>query len=352
MSMELFSGMEKAPLRATLKALGLTDSELKKPLIAVVRASSGITPYSDRLAELADAIKAGIYAGGCTPIEVNVPDMCGTVSGTGAKYALPTRELVADSVETLLTAHSFEGAVFAVGGDMATAGALIGAARVNIPSVFVTAGALLGGTVLDKKAGITDVFEGVGAVSCGTIDMDKLTELENRAGCDNGMSAANALGVLCEALGMALVGNGSVPSAWSERIRLAKKSGLAVCDLVRDAVTPRMIMTKRAIMNALAVGLAVNAPSDVVLHFLALATECNVPLDLDAIQKLSDAVPTLVALKPAGDKDLEDFCNAGGVRRCFTSSQKTISWTAARKRYRATIFRAATRTHTSPTRPS
>ena len=318
MSLELCNGMEKAPRRALYKALGLTDAELEKPLIAVVSAQSDIVPGHAHLNEITEAVKAGIYAGGCTPFIVPAIGVCDGIAGIqGMRYALPSRELIADSVETMLIGHGFDGAVFVSNSDKAVPGMLMGAARVNIPSVFVSGGPMLSGKAGGKKVGFSAVLEGIGKVKNGAMSLDELTAMENNAcstdgGC-NGMYGAGSLNCCLEALGMALVGNGSIPAVRSERIRLAKRTGLTVCDLVRDAITPKMIMTKRAFLNALTLDMALGGSADTVLHLIAIAAELNIPLDLDLVQKISDATPTLSALTPYTNADMEDFDAAGGV---------------------------------------
>lgn len=311
--------MEKAPQRALLKALGLTDEEMEKPLIAVVTAKSEIVPGHLHLDKITEAVKAGIYAGGCTPVMIPSIGVCdGLAMGHGGmRYSLPSRELIADSVETMLISHAFDGAVFVPNCDKIVPGMLMGAARVNIPSVFVSGGPMESGKFKGKKVGLSSMFEAVGAVKNGTMNLDELTALENVAcpGCGSccGMYTANSVNCLCEALGMALPGNGTVLAVHSERIRLAKRTGKAICDLVRDSITPRMIMTKRAFMNALALDMALGASTNTVLHLIAIAAECNVALDLDTVQKISDTTPTLCRLSPASEVDMEDLNSAGGV---------------------------------------
>ncbi len=311
--------MEKAPQRALLKALGLTDEEIAKPLIAVVSAKSEIVPGHAHLDRITDAVKAGIYANGCTPVVVPAIGVCdGIAMGHGGmRYSLPSRELIADGVETMLAGHAFDGAVFVPNCDKIVPGMLMGAARVNIPSVFVSGGPMESGIFKGKRVGLSSVFEGVGAVKNGSMSLDELTALENAAcpGCGSccGMYTANSLNCLCEALGMALPGNGTALAVSSERIRLAKNAGAAVCTLVRDAITPRMIMTKRAFTNALALDMALGASTNTILHLFAIAAECNIQLDLDLVQSISDQTPTLCKLSPSTDVDMEQLGLAGGV---------------------------------------
>jgi len=311
--------MEKAPQRALMKALGLTDEEMQKPLIAVVSAKSEIVPGHMHLDRITDAVKAGIYAGGCTPVVIPSIGICdGLAMGhAGMRYSLPSRELIADSVETMLLGHAFDGAVFVPNCDKIVPGMLMGAARVNIPSVFVSGGPMESGYYKGKKVGFSDVYEGVGAVKKGSMSLDELTALENVAcpGCGSccGMYTANSLNCLLEALGMALPGNGTALATSSERIRLAKRAGRVICELVNDAVTPRLIMTKRAFTNALTLDMALGASTNTVLHLFAIAAECNITLGLDLVQKISDATPTLCKLSPACETDMNDLGLAGGI---------------------------------------
>ncbi|MCH5162447.1 MAG: dihydroxy-acid dehydratase [Clostridiales bacterium] len=319
MSQELCTTMEKAPQRALLKALGLSDDDLQKPLIAVVSARSEIVPGHAHLDRIEDAVKAGIYAGGCTPIVVPSIGVCdGIAMGhKGMKYSLPSRELIADSVETMLIGHAFDGAVFIPGCDKIVPGMLMGAARVNIPSVFVSGGPMLSGKLNGKKVGFSSVYEGIGAVKSGKMSLTELEAMENAAcpGCGSccGLYTANSMSCTLEALGMALPYNGTALAVSADRIRLAKQSGEAICKLVREAVAPRMIMTKRAFINALTLDMALGASTNTLLHLLAIAAECNVALDYDLVQSISDKTPTLCTLSPMCETDMEDFGLAGGV---------------------------------------
>ncbi len=319
MSQEFYSSMEKAPQRALLKALGLTDEELKKPIVAIVSAKSEIVPGHMHLDAITDAVKAGVYAGGCTPMVVPAIGVCDglTMGHGGMRYSLPSRELIADGVETMLIGHAFDGAVFVPNCDKIVPGMLMGAARVNIPSVFVSGGPMESGKFKGKKVGLSSMFEGVGAVKNGSMSLDELTAMENVAcvGCGSccGMYTANSLNCLCEALGMALPGNGTILAVHSERLRLAKRAGLAICNLVRDAITPRMIMTKRAFTNALTLDMALGASTNTLLHLFAIAAECNVALDYNLVQTISDNTPTLCRLSPSTDVDMEQLHLAGGI---------------------------------------
>ncbi len=319
MSQNLCTSMEKAPQRALLKALGLSDEEISKPLIAIISAKSEIVPGHMHLDRITDAVKAGVYAGGCTPVVVPSIGVCdGLAMGhAGMRYSLPSRELIADSVETMLYGHAFDGAVFVPNCDKIVPGMLMGAARVNIPSIFVSGGPMESGIFHGKKVSFSTVYEGIGAVKKGAMDIDELSELESCAcpGCGSccGMYTANSLNCLCEALGMALPGNGTILATSSERIRLAKRAGAAICKLVEEAITPRMIMTKRAFTNALHLDMALGASTNTILHLFAVASECNIALDLDLVQSISDETPTLCKLSPSTDVDMQDLGLAGGV---------------------------------------
>ena len=319
MSQELKTSMEKAPQRALLKALGLTDEEIGKPLIAIVSAKSEIVPGHIHLDRITDAVKAGVYAGGCTPIVLPAIGVCdGIAMGhKGMRYSLPSRELIADSVETMLIAHMFDGAVFVPNCDKVVPGMLMGAARVNIPSAFVSGGPMESGIFHGKKVGLSSIFEGVGAVKKGALSRDELDELESVAcpGCGSccGMYTANSMNCILEALGMALPGNGTALAASADRVRIAKHTGEAICTLVRDAITPRMIMTKRALTNALTLDMTLGASTNTVLHMLAIAAECNITLDLDFVNGISNKTPTLCKLSPSSETDMADLGRAGGV---------------------------------------
>lgn len=319
MSQELYIGMEKAPQRAVLKSLGLTDAELDKPLVAIVAAKTELAPGYIHIDRIIDAVKSGICGGGCVPVVLPSISICDAIAAGhgGSRYALPSRELIADGVETMLSAHAFDGAVFVNASDEAGPGMLMGAIRANIPSVFVSCGPSASGIYNGKKVGLSSVIDGIGAVKSGKMSLEELTALETAAygdgGSGNGMYTTNAFGCMLEAMGMALAGNGTALSSSSARIRIAKDTGAAVCELVRDAITPRMIITKRALLNAITLELSISASPNIALHTLAIAAECNIALTLDDIQKLSDCTPTLCKLIPYGEYDMQDFALAGGV---------------------------------------
>ena len=319
MSKELAAGMEKAPQRSLYKALGLSDEEIAKPIIAIVSAKSEIVPGLIHLDRITDAVKAGIYAAGGTPVVVPSIGVCdGIAMGhAGMKYSLPSRELIADSVESMLIGHAFDGAVLVPNCDKIIPGMLMGAARVNIPTVMVSGGPMESGVHKGHKVSLSTMFEAVGSVQAGKMDMDELCELENCAcpGCGSccGMYTANSLNCLAEALGIALPGNGTVLATSAERIRLAKRAGEAIMNLVDKQVMPRMILKKESFINALTLDMAIGASTNTVLHLFALADECGVTLNLDTVQQISDRTPNLCKLSPATEYDMDDLGRAGGI---------------------------------------
>lgn len=320
MGKNIANGAEKAPQRSLFKALGVTDSELAKPLIAIVCAQSDIVPGHTHLGVLAEAVKAGIYAAGGTPFVVPSIGVCDGISmgHTGMKYSLPSRELIADSVETMAIAHAFDGMVLIPNCDKIVPGMLMGAARVNIPTILISGGAMLPGyTSKGKKLSLTSVFEGVGSVKAGKMSLSELNEIENNAcascGSCAGMFTANSMNCVTEALGIALPGNGTIPAVYSERIRLAKKTGEQIIKLVEDNLTPRRIMNEDAFNNALALDMALGCSTNTVLHLTAIANECNVNFNLETLESVSAVTPNLCRLMPASDTSIEDLYHAGGV---------------------------------------
>lgn len=349
MSKELSSGIEKAPQRALYKALGLTDEEIAKPIIAIISAKSEIVPGHMHLDNITDAVKAGIYSAGGTPVVVPSIGICdGIAMGhDGMHYSLPSRELIADGVESMLIGHAFDGVVLVPNCDKIVPGMLMGAARVNLPTILVSGGPMESGVYRGKKVSLSSAFEAVGSVKAGKMSLDELTELENCAcpGCGSccGMYTANSLNCLCEALGMALSGNGTIPAVKSERLRLAKKTGETIMKLVANDIRPRMILTKDAFMNALAADMALGASTNTVLHLFAIAAECGITLTLEMVQQVSDRTPNLCKLSPSTTQDMEDLGRSGGVAAvlnqlasknlikgdCLTVTGKSLSKTYA-----------------------
>ena len=319
MSKEKLGGCEKAPQRSLYKALGMSDAELDKPIIAIISAKSEIVPGHMHLDRISDAVKAGVYAAGGTPVVIPSIGICdGIAMGhSGMKYSLPSRELIADSVESMLIGHAFDGVVLIPNCDKIVPGMLMGAARVNIPTVMVSGGPMESGVYRGRKVSLSSMFEAVGQVKAGAISLDDLNELENCAcpGCGSccGMYTANSLNCLAEALGIALPGNGTILATSAERIRLAKRAGEAIMNLVAKDVTPRMILKRESFINALTLDMAIGASTNTVLHLFALADECGVSLDLDLVQKISDSTPNLCKLSPATENDMAELNRAGGI---------------------------------------
>ena len=328
MSKEKLGGCEKAPQRSLYKALGFSDEEMEKPIIAIISAKSEIVPGHLHLDKIADAVKAGVYAAGGTPVVVPSIGICdGIAMGhAGMKYSLPSRELIADSVESMLIGHAFDGVVLIPNCDKIVPGMLMGAARVNIPTVMVSGGPMESGIYRGRKVSLSTMFEAVGQVKAGAISLNELSELENCAcpGCGSccGMYTANSLNCLAEGLGIALPGNGTILATSAERIRLAKRAGAAIMNLVAKDVTPRMILKKEAFINALTLDMAIGASTNTVLHLFALADECGVTLDLDLVQKISDATPNLCKLSPATENDMAELNRAGGIMAVLNELSK------------------------------
>lgn len=329
MGKNISKGFEKAPQRSLFKALGVTDNELEKPLIAIICAQSDIVPGHTHLNSIAEAVKAGIYAAGGTPFVVPCIGVCdGIAMGhRGMRYSLPSRELIADSVETMAIAHAFDGMVLIPNCDKIVPGMIMGAARVNIPTILISGGAMLPGCSTNgKKLSLTSVFEGVGAVKAGKLSLEELNDIENNAcpscGSCAGMFTANSMNCVTEALGIALPGNGTIPAVYSERLRLAKKTGEQIIKLVEDNLTIRRIINEDAIHNALALDMALGCSSNTVLHLAAIASECNIDFDLDIVDQISDITPNLCRLMPASDTSIEDLYFAGGIMAVLNELSK------------------------------
>ena len=312
-------GVQNAPHRSLFHALGLTEEEQKRPLIGIVSSYNEIVPGHMNLDKIVDAVKLGVAMAGGTPIVFPAIAVCdGIAMGhTGMKYSLVTRDLIADSTEAMALAHGFDGLVMVPNCDKNVPGLLMAAARVNIPTVFVSGGPMLAGRVEGKKTSLSSMFEAVGAYNAGKIDDDKLYEYECKTcptcGSCSGMYTANSMNCLPEALGMGLRGNGTIPAVYSARIELAKHAGMAVMELLRKNIRPRNIMTKEALMNALTVDMALGCSTNSMLHLPAIAHECGVELNLDIANEISAVTPNLCHLAPAGRTYMEDLNEAGGV---------------------------------------
>lgn len=313
------TGVERAPHRSLFKSMGYIDEELNQPLVAVVNAKSDVIPGHIHLDQIVEQVKAGIRMAGGTPVVIPAIGVCdGIAMGhTGMHYSLVTRELIADSVESMVMAHGFDAMVMVPNCDKIVPGMLMAAARLNIPTVVVSGGPMLAGTVKGKKVSLSTVFEAVGAVNAGQMTEEELLEYENKAcpGCGScsGMFTANSMNCLTEVLGMGLPGNGSVPAVYAERLRLAKYAGMAVLDLYREDIRPLDIMNESSFHNALTVDMALGCSTNSILHLPAIANECGLSIDLDHVNTISEATPNLCRLSPAGHHHMEDLYGAGGV---------------------------------------
>ena len=313
-------GAPAAPNRSLLYALGYTPEELDRPLIGVVSAYSEIVPGHMNLDKIAEAVKAGVRAAGGTPVEFPAIAVCdGIAMGhVGMKYSLVTRDLIADSTEAMAMAHQFDGLVMIPNCDKNVPGLLMAAARVNIPTIFVSGGPMLAGTMNDgRRTCLSHMFEAVGAYYAGKLDEEGLEEYENNAcptcGSCSGMYTANSMNCLTEAIGMGLRGNGTIPAVWSARLRLAKHAGMQIMDLVEKNIRPRDIMTEAAFHNAETVDMALGCSTNTMLHLPAIAHECGIELSFDMANEISARTPNLCHLAPAGDTYMEDLERAGGV---------------------------------------
>ncbi|PKM76236.1 MAG: dihydroxy-acid dehydratase [Firmicutes bacterium HGW-Firmicutes-15] len=322
------NGLEKAPHRSLFRALGLTDQEIERPFIGIVNSYNDIVPGHINLDKIAAAVKAGVRLAGGTPFEFQTIAVCDGIAMNhiGMKYSLGSRELIADSVEIMATAHAFDALVFIPNCDKVVPGMLMAAARLNIPSIFVSGGPMLAGTVGDRKVSVTQVFEGVGAAAGGKIDIEELTYLENQAcptcGSCAGMFTANSMNCLTEALGMGLPGNGTIPAVYSERIRLAKSAGIKIMELWEKDIKPSDIMTDAAFRNAMTMDMAIGCSTNSVLHLMAIASEAGVKIDLNMFNELNNITPHLCKISPAGNHHMEDLYRAGGVQALFNELNK------------------------------
>ena len=313
-------GVERAPNRSLLYALGLTKEEISRPIIGVVSSYNEIVPGHMNIDKIADAVKAGVRAAGGTPVEFPAIAVCdGIAMGhIGMKYSLVTRDLIADSTEAMAIAHQFDGLVMIPNCDKNVPGLLMAAARVNVPTIFVSGGPMLAGHLKDgRRTCLSHMFEAVGAYHAGTMDEMDVQDYEENAcpscGSCAGMYTANSMNCLTEAIGMALPGNGTIPAPLSARIRLAKKTGMQVMELVKRNLRPRDIMTAAAFHNAETVDMALGCSTNTMLHLPAIAHEAGVAIDLDAANEISAHTPNLCHLAPAGDTFMEDLDRAGGV---------------------------------------
>ncbi len=312
-------GMQQAPHRSLFNALGLTEEELSKPLVGIVSSYNEIVPGHMNIDKIVEAVRVGVAMAGGTPIVFPAIAVCdGIAMGhTGMKYSLVTRDLIADSTECMAMAHQFDALVMVPNCDKNVPGLLMAAARVNVPTVFVSGGPMLAGRVKGHKTSLSSMFEAVGAYAAGTMTEDDVNEFECKAcptcGSCSGMYTANSMNCLTEALGMGLRGNGTIPAVYSERIKLAKHAGMKVMELLEKNIRPRDIMTEKAFMNALAVDMALGCSTNSMLHLPAIAHEAGVELNMEIANEVSAKTPNLCHLAPAGPTYMEDLNEAGGV---------------------------------------
>ncbi|NLB32359.1 MAG: dihydroxy-acid dehydratase [Tissierellia bacterium] len=312
-------GVQQAPHRSLFNALGYTGEELNKPIVGIVSSYNEIVPGHMNLDKIVDAVKIGVAMAGGTPVVFPAIAVCdGIAMGhTGMKYSLATRELIADSTEAMSLAHQFDALVMVPNCDKNVPGLLMAAARVNVPTIFVSGGPMLAGKVKGKKTCLSDMFEAVGAYNAGKMSMEEVEQYENKAcptcGSCSGMYTANSMNCLTEALGMGLKGNGTIPAVYSERIKLAKHAGMKIMELFEKDIKPRDIMTEDAFLNALTIDMALGCSTNSMLHLPAIAHEAGVELNLDVANEISAKTPNLCHLAPAGNTFMEDLDDAGGV---------------------------------------
>ena len=324
-------GVERAPQRSLLRALGLTSKEIERPLVGIVNSFNEVIPGHIHLKEIAQAVKDGVYSAGGTPLEFNTIGVCdGIAMGhLGMRYSLPSRELIADSVEIMVHAHGFDALVFIPNCDKITPGMLMAAVRLNLPSIFVSGGPMLAGRLGNGRiVDLNSVFEAVGKAAKGQMSRAELAELEDKAcpGCGScsGLFTANTMNCLTEALGMGLPGNGTIPAVDARRIRLAKEAGSKVMELLETNIRPRDIVTKDSIYNAFVIDMALGGSTNSVLHLMALAHEAGVDFSLKEINGISQRTPHLTKIRPSGEYHLEDLDLAGGVPAIMNQLRKQL----------------------------
>lgn len=312
-------GMQQAPHRSLFNALGMTEEEMERPLVGIVSSYNEIVPGHMNLDKIVDAVKMGVAMAGGTPVMVPAIAVCdGIAMGhIGMKYSLVTRDLVADSTECLARAHAFDALVMVPNCDKNVPGLLMAAARINVPTVFVSGGPMLAGRVQGHKTSLSSMFEAVGAYAAGNMTEEDVKEFEQKAcptcGSCSGMYTANSMNCLTEVLGMGLRGNGTIPAVYSERLKLAKHAGMAVMEMFRKNISPRDIMTEKAFRNALTMDMALGCSTNSMLHLPAIAHEAGVDLNLEIANEISAKTPNLCHLAPAGPTYIEDLNEAGGI---------------------------------------
>ena len=312
-------GSQQAPHRSLFNALGMTKEEMERPLVGIVSSYNEIVPGHMNLDKIVNAVKQGVAMAGGTPVVFPAIAVCdGIAMGhIGMKYSLVTRDLIADSTEAMAIAHQFDALVMVPNCDKNVPGLLMAAARINVPTVFVSGGPMMAGHINGHKTSLSSMFEAVGSYAAGKITEEELTEFENKAcptcGSCSGMYTANSMNCLTEALGMGLRGNGTIPAVYSERIRLAKHAGMQVMEMYRKNIRPRDIMTKEAVLNALTVDMALGCSTNSMLHLPAIAHEIGMDFDISFANEISEKTPNLCHLAPAGPTYIEDLNEAGGV---------------------------------------
>ena len=312
-------GVDKAPQRSLFHALGMTKEEMERPLVGIVSSYNEIVPGHMNIDKIVEAVKLGVAMTGGTPVVFPAIAVCdGIAMGhKGMKYSLVTRDLIADSTECMALAHHFDALVMIPNCDKNVPGLLMAAARVNVPTVFVSGGPMLAGHVKGKKTSLSSMFEAVGSYAAGKFTLEDVEEFENNAcptcGSCSGMYTANSMNCLTEVLGMGLKGNGTIPAVYSERIKLAKQAGMAVMDMYRKNIRPRDIMTADAFENALTADMALGCSTNSMLHLPAIANECGIKIDLDMVNQISARTPNICHLAPAGHAYMEDLNEAGGI---------------------------------------
>lgn len=321
-------GLQRAPHRSLFKSMGYTDREIDAPLIGIVNSQNQIVPGHIHLDTIVDAVKAGIRIKGGTPIAFSTIAVCdGIAMGhSGMHYSLASREVIADSIEIMAMAHKFDALVMVPSCDKVVPGMLMAAARINIPTIFISGGPMLAGSLNQSTLDLNSVFEAIGSVQAGTMNMETLKVYEDNAcpGCGScsGMFTANSMNCLTEALGMGLPGNGTIPAVYAQRIRLAKETGQMIMDLLAQEIVPRDILTKNAFINALTVDMALGCSTNSVLHLAAIAHEVGIKLDLELVERISERTPNLCKLSPSGPHHVEDLYRAGGVHAVMNELNK------------------------------
>ena len=328
LSDKMKSGVSKAPHRSLFKASGLTNEELKRPIIGVINSQNDIVPGHINLDQIAEAVSKGVLMAGGVPLEFPTIAVCDGIAmnHTGMKYSLISRELIGDTIEVMANAHPFDGLVFIPNCDKVVPGMLMAAAKLNIPSIFISGGPMLSGKYKGKRLSLTDMFEAVGAVEAGTMSVKELTCMEDKAcptcGSCSGMFTANSMNILTEVVGMGLPGNGTVPAVYSERIRLAKTAGMKIMELVEKDIRPRDIMTEDSIYNCMVADMALGCSTNTALHLPAIAHAAGHDIGFKELNEVSKITPQICKLAPASHIFIEDLYEAGGISAVMKSLDK------------------------------